>query len=367
MKPKRILVNALAVREGGSYSYMINLMRELARDDRGLDWTILAPPDGLEEVDWSGGRLERVSLPGHSLLRLPARILYEQMILPRRARGFDLLYCVADMCPAWGSTPMVVLMKNLNIYDRQYYDDVRTNILVRLVRLGAPRARFAVFPSQAAADRIRHDIPIRPDRARVVHYGIDASAFDAAGRPVNLDEPYLFLAAAPERHKGIHTLISALRHFEGRAPLVVIAGDSSLDPAYMGELQDLAEREGVAERVRFIGRVPYRDLLSYYRGAQAMVFPSMLESFGHPVLEAMVAGTPIVASDIPAFRELAGNVALLVPPGDPRALAAAVERLEREPEATAARVEKGRRRAAEYSWKSSIDSLCRVFEQVFEA
>jgi glycosyltransferase involved in cell wall biosynthesis len=94
------------------------------------------------------------------------------------------------------------------------------------------------------------------------------------------------------------------------------------------------------------------------------VFPSFLESFGHPLLEAMLAGTPIVAADIASFREVAGDAALYFPPDDAAALARAVERLRAEPEATRARVERGRALAQGYSWQRSVDRLCEVFHEV---
>ena len=74
--------------------------------------------------------------------------------------------------------------------------------------------------------------------------------------------------------------------------------------------------------MRFLGRVPYEEILGYYRGALALVFPSLIETFGHPLLEAMLAGTPILAADIASFREVAGDAALYFPPQDPVQLAA---------------------------------------------
>jgi glycosyltransferase involved in cell wall biosynthesis len=116
--------------------------------------------------------------------------------------------------------------------------------------------------------------------------------------------------------------------------------------------------------VRFLGAIPYREILDCYRGAVALAFPSLLETFGHPMLEAMLAGTPILAADIPSLREVAGDVALYFEPDDPIELAHAVDELRREPDATKDRVARGRARAAEFSWRRSVDGLCRVFDEV---
>ena len=78
----------------------------------------------------------------------------------------------------------------------------------------------------------------------------------------------------------------------------------------------------------------------------------------------MLAETPILASDIPSFREIAGDIALYFPPDDAVALARAVDRLSAERDATLARVARGRARAAEFSWRRSVDRLCEEFDRV---
>ena len=105
-------------------------------------------------------------------------------------------------------------------------------------------------------------------------------------------------------------------------------------------------------------------MLHYYRGAVAMVFPSLLESFGHPLLEAMLAETPVIAGDIASAREVAGDAALFFDPHDPTALAGAVDTVMRDTEGTQARVALGRARSQTFSWKRSTDLLCGVFEEV---
>ncbi len=365
MSRPRVLVDALSLGpgSGGSRSYVTNLLAQLARSDRGLRFTLLTRRGALDGADTRGVELAELSLPARG--RVLWRVLYEEAWLPLRARSFDLLYCVADISPAWGATPSVVLLRNLNIYDRRWYDDRRTRTLERLARWGVPHARRVLFPSQAAADLICALIPVPAERVRVVPYGISLDAFeDTAPEPSG--RRYLFLAAAPERHKNVTALIECLPQLRDARLEAWIAGASALDPGHRALLEARAEALGVGRRVRFLGAVPYAQLLAYYRGAVAFVFPSFIETFGHPLLEAMAAGTPVVASDIPAFREIAGDAALYFPPSDPTALARAVDALERDPEATRRRVTAARTRAAELSWDRSVDRLCAVFREVLD-
>jgi glycosyltransferase involved in cell wall biosynthesis len=365
---RRILVNALSLTQaGGGRSYLLNVLRELDRDPRGFEFTVLANPTQLSPAEARGIDIVRVRLPAKGGARLPLRVAYEEVALPVRAGRFDLLYCPADVAPAFATIPTVVVLQNMHIYDHTYYDTFRTHLLNRLVRAGVRRARRVLFLTRAAANRISQQIPIPPQRIAIVPHGVSPESFEAVpDEPAGAggETPYLFLPASLERHKRIEVLIRSLLHVEDPALEVWIAGSELPDPEHAAELHRLVESLGLEQRVRFLGPVPYRDILRYYRGAVALAFTSLLETFGHPTLEAMLAGTPIIAADIPAFREIAGDIALYFEPDDPAALARAVDRLRRDPEAARSRVARGRARAAEFSWKRSVDSLCTVFEEV---
>jgi glycosyltransferase involved in cell wall biosynthesis len=339
-----------------------------ASPSRGFRFTLLAVPGQLDGLDMSGVEIELLRLPPRmGRRRVPLRVLYELVGLPLRARRFDLLYCIADISPPFASTPTVVLLRNLNIYDRTWYDDRRTRMLARLASWGARRVRLAVFPTRAAADLIRVHLPMPEERVRIVHYGIDLDVM-AAGAAVESERPFLFLPAALEKHKNIDTAVRALALCSNPALELWLAGTSALDSEHRSELLALAEQCGVGSRVRALGAIPYRELLGYYRAARALIFPSYIETFGHPVLEAMAAGTPMVLSDIPAFREIAGDrAALFFPPRDARALARCIDRLADDAAATRNRVEEGARRVRDFSWRASVDGLCHVFEEALRA
>jgi glycosyltransferase involved in cell wall biosynthesis len=363
MSAPRVLVNAISLAEGGGgRNYLLNLLRELGRDPRGFSFSVVVPRGQLPAAAAAGHEIIEVSLPARA--RMLYRGVFEQVLLPLRARRFDLLYCVADMLPLSAATPTVVALRNLNIYDRSYYDDARTRALFRFVRRGVHGASAVICPSAAAADIIAPILELPRDRFTVVPHGVSTEAFEAQIEPAEHEVPYLFLPARIERHKNFEVLFGALRKQSDPRLEIWIAGSDRLDPPFAELVYGLVEDMGLASRVRFLGDVPYAEILRYYKGAEALVFPSLLESFGHPLLEAMLSGTPIVASDLPASREVAGDAALFFPPRDAEALARAIERLRAEPEETQRRVARGRVRAGEFSWSRSIDGLCQVFEHV---
>jgi glycosyltransferase involved in cell wall biosynthesis len=364
----RILINALGIAQaGGSRSYIRNVLAELSDDDRGFRFALLSFPGQFDDADTSGVDIEVVKLPQH----VPGssgsvwRVLYEESILPFRARRFDSLFCQGDLWPFFGWTPTAVLLRNMNIYDRRWYPGVRTATLARLASLGVRHSTRVLFPTRSAATEVSRLIHVPPERIRVVSYGISLAAFEEGkiDAPGGLP-PYLFLPAAPERHKNIEVLIDCVPHLADSKMEVRIAGISHLNPDHQGMLEERARALGVGERVHFLGAVPYRQVLQHYRSAAALVFPSFIESFGHPILEAMAAGTPIVASDIPTFHENAADCALFFPPTDPVMLARTVDRLAAEPEATLDRVNRGHARAADLSWKKHVDGLCEVLDEI---
>jgi glycosyltransferase involved in cell wall biosynthesis len=366
MSAPRVLVNAISLAEGGGgRNYLLNLLRELDRDPRGYAFSVVVPAGQLPAEAAGRHEIIEVSLPGRA--RMVFRGLFEQVLLPLRARRFDLLYCLADMLPLRATTPTVVALRNLNIYDRSYYDDARTRALFRFVKRGVRGASAVICPSAAAADAMAPILALPRERFTVVPHGVSTQAFEGHIEPAEHSAPYLFLPARIERHKNFEVLFGALRMQSDPRLEVWIAGSDRLDPPFAELVQGLVKDLGLDSRVRFLGDVPYAEILRYYKGAEALVFPSLLESFGHPLLEAMLAETPIVASDLPASREVAGDAALFFPPRDAQALADAIDRLRAEPEETRARVERGRERAADFSWRRSMDRLCEVFDAVLSA
>jgi glycosyltransferase involved in cell wall biosynthesis len=361
----RILVNALSVvAGGGSRSYVVNLLRELERDPRGLRFTFLVSGSELVDASFRNVAFRQLALPEKpAALRLALRLAYEQGILPWVAGGYDALYCIADVAPSIARVPTVVALRNMNIYDRRWYDNRRTRTLARLARAGARSATRCVFPSRAAAELIAPGLGVPEERISVVHHGVSDEAFRGDAEPRRADVPYLLLPAAVEPHKNIEVLAEAIRYLDDPALEVWVAGSYESDPRHAARVFALVERLGVGKRLRFLGPVPYADMIAYYRGARALVVPSFIETFGHPLLEAMLAGTPIVASDIPTFREVAADVALYFPPDDPRALARAVGRVTTDADATRERIARGSRRAAEFSWSRSVDRLAQVLRE----
>ena len=160
---------------------------------------------------------------------------------------------------------------------------------------------------------------------------------------------YLLYPANFWRHKNHELLLTAFGIYRAAHPqsdlkLVLTGAPSSR----RDELQDAVRRMRLAPWVDFPGYLPDAAFAALLAGAAAMIFPSIFEGFGMPVLEAMAAGVPVLCGNLTSLPEVAGGAALLFDPRRPAAIVAAIERLEADPSLRASLIHRGRRHAAEF-------------------
>jgi rhamnosyl/mannosyltransferase len=210
-------------------------------------------------------------------------------------------------------------------------------------------------------------------KVRVLPYGIPAADFAAADPAAVAElrrrhgERLVLAVGRLIYYKGFEVLVEALARLDGAR--VLLAGDGPL----RGELEALAARRGVADRVVFLGNVDNRRLAPYYHAADVFCLPSVArsEAFGIVQLEAMAAGTPVVNTALDSgvpFVSRHGESGLTVPPGDPEALAAALAELLDDPERARRLGEAGRRRvAAEFTVEVMAARVLALYRELLGA
>jgi glycosyltransferase involved in cell wall biosynthesis len=239
----------------------------------------------------------------------------------------------------------------------------------RGIAAAARRADLVIAVSHAAAAEISEHTEIPHDRIRVVPNGVElAEATDdevaAARAAFGLgDRPYVLWLGSLEPRKNAGVLVEAFARWAATSDVahqLVLAG-----PA--GWVEDrhavLAPARRLGDRVRTIGRVGDDHLRGLYRGADVFALPSRHEGFGIPVLEAMAQRTPVVASDIPALREVAGDAAVLVSPDDPDAWVAALDHLVHGRDRHTDLANAGWERAQLHSWEQSATLTVAVYRE----
>lgn len=204
-------------------------------------------------------------------------------------------------------------------------------------------AQMILAISQATADDLVQTLGVPADRIRVTPLGV-APPVPAAGETP--DAPYVLYANGIEPHKNPMLAIDAVARSRHRVHIVMTG---TWDERRSQALRDHARATGIADRVSFLGYVTDARLAALRRDALAALVTSRREGFGLPLLEALAAGVPALAADIPALREVGADAATYLPP-DPDRWAAAIDTLVEHPADTEA-IERGRRHAASFTWE----------------
>lgn len=190
---------------------------------------------------------------------------------------------------------------------------------------------------------------------------------EAVRRKYSLPEVYGYFPANTWPHKNHLRLLDALvayRDKYGPPPKIVLSGATDLGHADL--LKAIRERK-LADSVQFVGYLPQEELQCLYRNATFLVFPSLFEGFGMPVLEAMMCGCPIICANATSLPEVAGSAALYFDPLDPAAMAEAMQSILTDGELRARLVEDGATRALKFSWRQTAIDTVAVFKQVIAA
>jgi glycosyltransferase involved in cell wall biosynthesis len=332
------------------------LVRTAAPDDRVTGWTAW-------HRDLAPARVPGVDGPTRlPLPRRPLAAAWERGIGPRAPAGADVVHApTVLMPPARQGQPLVVTIHDAVPWTHP--ETLTPHGVAFHRRMGARAVREAslvLAPTRAAAEEIRAVLPLG-ERLEVVHPGVARDLRlpaepDARAARLGLpEEGFLLTVSTLEPRKGLDVLVQALARPEAPPGLPLLAVGR---PGWGGvSLADEARRAGLdPARVRVLGPVDDEDLAVLYSRAWVFVQPARQEGFGLPVLEALSFGTPVVASDLPALREVGGDVPWFVPVGDAAALAVALGAAVQEP-SDPERRSRGVAQAARFDWDLSARRL----------
>jgi glycosyltransferase involved in cell wall biosynthesis len=303
---------------------------------RDLGPTVVVPVRATRRVEWVRG---------------------EQQLLPRIAarERVDLLHSLGSTSPGWGRFARVVTVHDL-IYRR--YPTAHAGLLALgmrvLVPLAVRRSVRVIAVSHATKRDLVELLGTPAERIDVIPQGIGALPRVHALREAELRERFalgdrrvLLSLSAKRAHKNLAALLEACALLEQR-PIVILAGYRT---SYERDLRERARALGIAGDVRWPEWLEPAEVEGLWRLTAGLVYPSLYEGFGLPVLEAMARGVAVACSDAASLPEVAGDAALLFDPRDRRAIADAIAALLAGGPAIDALREAGRRRAAMFTWE----------------
>ena len=217
--------------------------------------------------------------------------------------------------------------------------------------------------SRFTASEIQRYTGLSDDRIEVIPLGYNDEVFCPGSPLQRLDEaPYLLHVGQAYPHKNLRRLIQAFSQIVRVHPQVklVLAGKPHLKET--PQLIRLVTELGLLQQVEFLPYVPYTALAALYQGALALVYPSLWEGFGLPVVEAMACGTPVVTSIGSGTEEVAGDAALLVNPYDTNELASVLLALIDQRSLQDQYRSRGFARASKFSWKATGEATCKILK-----
>lgn len=304
--------------------------------------------------------------------RAPFRLIREMW---RRCGGPPLEWLVgrADVFHSTNFTPPATRAAKsvVTIHDLyflkvpEHADREGGGYFARYLAARVEKADLVVVDSEATRRDVERFFPRVAARTRVVYPGFEPRA---APQPVpagaSASEPFFLFVGRREPRKNLVRTIEAYRRAAasdpGLPPLVLVGPKGK--PAY--EAAIAASAAPVGERVRVVGYVDPAALDLLYARAVAVLYASIDEGFGYPVLEAFAAGTPVLASTAGSVPEVAGDAALLVDPLDVEAIAAGMVRLARDAALREALVARGRARLALFTWDACARKMRALYESL---
>jgi glycosyltransferase involved in cell wall biosynthesis len=361
-------------RPSGAHWFWTRIIPEMARRlDPGEELHLLVSPKSRHLYQGYGPNVRYITYPWSNERRVPrtaSEHLYSPLRLPaNRIDVFNTLMAPA-INPTWS---LVIHLKTMHAFTAP---ESLTPMARLYRRLNYPRsvrlANAVIINSESLRSEVKRYLDVEEGKLKLIYEAVDHELF----RPGDIDlardqvasfgvtKPFVLFVSSLWPYKNCDGLLRAWAlvrdKLAGRQLAIVGAGR---DEKYTASLRSLAAELGIADDVVFVGGVRLEETVDFYRAADVFVYPSLNETFGLPILEAMASGCPVVTSDSSAMPETAGGAAVLADPSEPASIARAIA------EAAASRdrlVDLGLKRAAEFTWGATGAATLNVYREVAE-
>jgi glycosyltransferase involved in cell wall biosynthesis len=369
-----LLSSTASYRSAGVSNYSRHLLTALGRlvEARAIPHRFTA---FLHADDFAaaGINLRRTS----SRLENPSlRIAWEQSVLPLELAFIqaDVVHGLVNVLPLATQRPGVVTVHDLSFLRLpELFPPYKRAYLTALCRVSVARAQQIIAVSRQTANDLALAWGVDGERVLIAPNGVD-SRF-VPGTPA-LASSFRHKRALPERYwlylgtleprKNLSMLLTAFARWrQNGSPAdqdvhLILAGGKGW---YYDTIFAQAETLGLTEIVHFPGFVPDDELPAWYRAAELFVYPSRYEGFGLPVVEAMACGTPVICSNAPGVREVAGDAAIQVPPDDVEAWVASFSLAATQPEMLVELRSMGLARAKRFTWETAAAVTIDAYER----
>jgi glycosyltransferase involved in cell wall biosynthesis len=375
----RVAINLLTEdpdNPSGAHWFWTRVIPEMAdRLEAGEELRLLVSPKSRHLYQGYGPNVGYISYPWSNERRTPRTLsehLYSPLRLPLGHIDVFNTLMAPVVNPSWS---LVIHMKTMHAYTAPEAIGPLPRMYRRLQYPRTARAADAIIiNSESLRSEIDQYLDVDPGKLKLIHEAVDHDLFKpgdvAAARAhivsYGVTEPFVLFVSSLWPYKNCDGLLRAwaLARGELSGRQLAIVGPGR-DEKYVARLHSLAAELGITGDLVFVGGVPLEETVRFYQAADVFVYPSLNETFGLPILEAMACGCPVVTSDTSAMPETAGGAAILADPKDPAAIAQAITDAAKLGRAGGL-AEAGLRRASQFTWAATGAATLDVYREAAE-
>jgi len=346
--------------------YLKHLLDEIQKIDHQNDYYLISNGPinyDLNNSRWSKivGRLNR-KLLSTFWMQINVPIIASKM-------NFDLFWGSRHHLPLLLPPGIKTVVTVHDVVNRLYPGTMALpNLFVErlLMKLSLKRSDAIIADSLSTAADIEGQLGICVKKIHTIHLGTPVFPKEAeCGTEQSNDLPskYFLFVGTLDPRKNFERIFKAferLRALSQGLHLVIVGGEGWKNRDFL----EMVGKHSLKAQIHMPGYLPRNQLASYYKNAICLMFPSLYEGFGFPILEAMSCGTPVITSNVSSMKEVAGSAALLVNPYDTGAISDAMNRLLGDEPLRRGLIKKGFKRAAEFSWKKCADETLKIINAV---
>jgi glycosyltransferase involved in cell wall biosynthesis len=374
----RVAINLLTENPehpSGAHWFWTRVIPEMAeRLDRGEELHLLVSPKSRPLYQGYGSNVCYITYPWSNERRTP-RTLSEHLYSPFRLPMSRIDIFNTLMAPLVNiSWSLVIHLKTMHAYTTpeaigpatRFYRQMNYPRSVRL-------ADAVIINSHSLRSEVQRYLQVDDSKLKLIYEAVDHDLFKPGDAELarnhvasyGVTKPFVLFVSSLWPYKNCDGLLRAwalIREEIGDRQLAIVG--AGRDEKYTASLHALAAELGISNEVVFVGGVPLEETVNFYRAADVFVYPSLNETFGLPILEAMACGCPVVTSDISAMPETAGGAAVLADPKDPGSVGRAI--VEAASPGRDRLRDFGFKRAAEFTWGATGAATLDVYREVAE-
>lgn len=353
---------------------VLEVLKQLQQMQDGNDYFVYAQQDNDMNALKNGNSIN-IKLPKPS-----SYPVWEQKYLPAAAKSdkINLLHCTSNTAPVSGKVPLVVTIHDIiylekwMITEGSWYQ--RFGNLYRRWNVPkiAKKAEVIITVSEYERQRIIEGLKIHPERVKAIYNACgshftaarDEATLKAFKEKMNLPDRFVLFLGNTDPKKNLPNVMKALGILKQRGKLdfKMVMPDFGRD--YLYNILKAQKNEHLIDDIMLTGYIPNAELPDLYRLAQMFLYPSLRESFGIPILEAMACGTPVITSNTSAMPEVAGDGALLIDPNQPEQIADTMLLVLENETIRKNTIDYGIKRAAMFSWRKTATDVLNVYKSV---